>query len=263
VYSVSCEGRKYEVTLNIVDGSPISVQASPGKFPWAIWKNNKPPAASSVAAHVIQEAQEQRREWRQEPSEPSEIDENEDGAEEESEADADEDEPGSPPVIPPWCKPGKLQVRVALLLEAITAAGPAGLHIYDDIRPLDMSEAASDRGIAAQVKLMMPKDTAPVIQVGERAYLRRFAPGAERETAREAVTEGVSAESPPATGSTVLSPVLAKLQAAGANGMSAFELMRTEGFDPVSLAAALAPLASAGNVTERDGRYFYRMSEAE
>jgi hypothetical protein len=99
------------------------------------------------------------------------------------------------PVVPAWCKPGKLQVRAALLLEAITAAGPAGLHVYDDIQPLDMSEAARARGIAARVELTVtvPEEKAPVIEVGERAYLRRFAPGA----AGEAATEAPGATSPP------------------------------------------------------------------
>jgi hypothetical protein len=53
-------------------------------------------------------------------------------------------------------------------------------------------------------------------------------------------------------------PILAKLQAAGNKGMSVYELMQAEGFDPVSLAAALAPLTAAGSAIERAGRYYYR-----
>jgi len=37
--------------------------------------------------------------------------------------------------------------------------------------------------------------------------------------------------------------------------MSTYELMQAEGFDPVSLAAALAPLREAGSVIERGGYY--------
>jgi hypothetical protein len=80
------------------------------------------------------------------------------------------------PVVPPWCRPGPLWERANMLLEALTAAGWAGLHKYADIYPLDLSEAAIDRGIAAVVQLTFPEGYAPAVEIDERVYLRRFAP---------------------------------------------------------------------------------------
>jgi len=80
---------------------------------------------------------------------------------------------------------------------------------------------------------------------------------------------GAEAQAPPEdapqpeVADALLPPVLAKLQAAGGNGMSTYELMQIVGFDPASLTAALAPFMAADSVIEREGRYFYRMSEAE
>jgi hypothetical protein len=59
------------------------------------------------------------------------------------------------PVVPPWCMPGALEARTDMLLAALIAAGSTGLHRYNDINPLDMSEAATNRGVEALVLLEM------------------------------------------------------------------------------------------------------------
>jgi hypothetical protein len=72
-------------------------------------------------------------------------------------------------VTPPWAKTGKLADRVAMLVDAIAAAGWKRLHKYHDIKPLELPEAASDRSIDVELG-------DKVIEVGERVYLRRFSP---------------------------------------------------------------------------------------
>jgi hypothetical protein len=83
------------------------------------------------------------------------------------------------PATPPWCKSGKLEERAALLLQAIETAGWKGLGKYDDINPFELSDAARERGIAALIALKVPTSSnpePPVIEAGDRVYLRRFAP---------------------------------------------------------------------------------------
>jgi hypothetical protein len=58
------------------------------------------------------------------------------------------------PVTPPWCKPGKLEERAALLLQAIEAAGWKGMDKWNDITPSGLSETATNRGIDALIKLI-------------------------------------------------------------------------------------------------------------
>jgi hypothetical protein len=128
-------------------------------------------------------------------------------------------------------------------LEAITAAGPAGLHTYDDIYPDELSEAARDRGMAALVELEVPEATAPVVEVEERVYLRRFAPGA-------AVTDDVSEAPPPVDDDETR--LLQALMTAGAAGLTTAEI---DGI--VSDAAPLiGRLLSLGRVVSRGGRYY-------
>jgi hypothetical protein len=163
---------------------------------------------------------------------------------------AEDDEPAAepaprPPVTPPWCKPGKLAVRAALLLQAIEAAGSNGLHKWHDISPLELSDAASNRGIDAKVHLTHTSREA--VEIDNRVYLRRFAPGAAPATPPVEEAPEPEPDSVP--------PILARLRAAGARGMTTFELMQM-GFDALTLTAALAPLTAAGNVIMRDGRYF-------
>ena len=112
------------------------------------------------------------------------------------------------PVVPPWCKPGRLTARVELLRQALETAGAAGLHKWDDIiKPRELSEAAYDViggvGDAARRLGAHPgavflarrtlerlldgsAEMAPVVEVGGRVYLRRFAPAAQIDATVEA-----------------------------------------------------------------------------
>jgi len=45
--------------------------------------------------------------------------------------------------------------------------------------------------------------------------------------------------------------------------MSTYELMQAEGFNPVSLAAVLAPLREARSVIERAGRYYHAAAQPQ
>jgi hypothetical protein len=157
------------------------------------------------------------------------------------------------PVPPPWCQEKPLPARAEALLQALKAAGVEGLAKFDGVLSFALAKAASNRGIEVLVSLTM---RGVVVEADERVYLKQFAPGAEAETPPEGEPQPAAAGNP-------IPPILAKLQAAGGNGMSPYELMLIVGFDPASLTAALAPLTEAGSVIEREGRYYYRMSEAE
>jgi hypothetical protein len=220
VYSLHIEGREYKVVLSIVNGSPISVDIPTRKgFLWGRW-NTKPPAG--IAAQAIEEAQRQRAEWH-------------------DDEDDDEDASGPPQPVPPWCQKGILPERAALLQQALKAAGTAGLG-NSEVIPFDMPQVVS-----AVVELTR---AGTVVEIEGRYYLQRFASGAEAEAPPEDAPQ-------PELADASIPPVLAKLRAAGDKGMSAYELMQAEGYDPVSLAAALTPLTAAGSVILRSDRYYH------
>ena len=163
-------------------------------------------------------------------------------------------EPASPPepVIPPWCKAGPQKARLEALQQALHEAGTAGLGFLD-VAPPDINHVAGDRGVDAVHTL---KDAGTVVQVEDRYYLQRFAPSAEAEAPPEDAPQ-------PEVADASIPPVLTKLQAAGDKGMSTYELMQAEGFNPVSLAAVLAPLREARSVIERAGRYYHAAAQPQ
>jgi hypothetical protein len=155
-------------------------------------------------------------------------------------------------LIPPWCKTGKLAARVELLRQALASAGAKGLDKFDDINPCDADTPAWNRGFDALFQLTYSKEA---VQVGDRVYLARFAPGAaaSNEAAPDEPASEPASEPQPAQAN----PIDAALQKAGAAGLSTFELMQATGLDAVGLFPVLTPLRESGSVIERDGRYYH------
>jgi hypothetical protein len=161
-------------------------------------------------------------------------------------------EPKAPkPVVPAWCKPGKLAARVELLRQALEAAGPAGLHRYDDVDPLELSEAASALGFAALWELT---STRAAVEIGERVYLARFVPAGQPQRAAD---ERDSYDTSPSAQEEPEPPLEAALRKAGSKGLGTFELMQATGLDGAGLPLALAPLLASRTVVRRDDRYYH------
>jgi hypothetical protein len=171
------------------------------------------------------------------------------------------EKPAKPPkpVIPPWCRPGKLADRVELLRQALETAGAAGLRKWRDVIPLDVSEAISDRGIAAMVRLTGSSGLGS--EVDKRIYLSRFAPGAA--AAHEAAADAPADEPAQAPQPQPANPVEAALRKAGDKGLSTFELMQATRLDAVGLFGMLTPLRESGHVIERDGRFYHAAAIAD
>jgi hypothetical protein len=171
--------------------------------------------------------------------------------------------PDQPQEVPAWCRTGKKAARVEALRQALEAAGTAGLH-KDDIHSYKLGDAASDRGIDALVGLIGSAKAA--VEIDERVYLARFAPGAtpdsDEPAADERDTHDTSPLAPEEPEPAPTNPLEAALRKAGGKGMSAFELMQATGLDMLGLPAALAPLREIGSVLERDGRYYHAAEEA-
>jgi hypothetical protein len=155
-------------------------------------------------------------------------------------------QPASPPkpVIPPWCKPGPLQARATMLLQAIEAAGTKGLHIYDDINPLDLSDAASDRGFDAKIEL-----SAAVIEIDKRVDLRQFAPGATVTDDAPEAPQPIADDPQPLDDETKL---LQALTMAGTDGLT------TTDIDAIVIDAAplIGRLTTCGAVINTGGRFY-------